>query len=124
MQSLIENVANQLKDEFKDELSLQQGLKRRKFSREFKQRLVSESKSKNIPLTVLADIMGIGASTVSKWQRKTGIISKKEAIKDSLFRRVEIQSEPQVQSFYLESRSGVRVLGLSLSQTAELLRSL
>ena len=128
MRESLENVAEKLKYDYQAELTLPPGGKRRKFSLEFKRRLVSEAECNHISADRLANEMGIGSSTICKWKRELAFTTpKRKQVKKSLFHKLEVQAEPQLNQqpgLYLEGKAGVRVVGLSLVQMAELLRCL
>lgn len=125
-----EEIIEQLKREYAGELAFQAGQRRRKFSSEFKRRLFSEAKSNRISKRTLALGLGISHSTVCNWRREMAPDRSRAGLsRGALFQKLEVEpeAEPHVnrdQAPYLEGKSGVRVVGLSLSQMAELLRCL
>jgi hypothetical protein len=126
--SVAEKIIEQLKKDYAAELTLQTGQKRRRFSASFKYRLFAEANSNHISNKILAKSLGIGRTTLYDWKRQLNQrVNRSHFKKKDLFRKLEIEAEPsfnQGQAPYLEGKLGVRVMGLSLIQMAELLRSL
>jgi hypothetical protein len=130
MNDSIKKFVEQLKNDHKDELLLQAGRKRRRFSKRLKSRLLSESNSSGVSVKVLAEAIGINPDTVRDWKDQVRDTGPRKNIKNSgLFKKLEIDLEPtptvnQTSTHYVEGKFGVRVIGLSLSQMADLLRCL
>ena len=129
MKSSTEVIIEQLRSEYPGELAVRPGCKRRIFSPAFKQRVISEAEVLSVPASAIAIGLGISIPVVSKWKRQLGRgrTSKGKKSSGAMFRKIEVEVEPEyerTQTPYLEGKSGVRALGLSMSQMAELLRCL
>ncbi len=129
MKSSTEEIIVRLKNRFSSELEMRPGQRKRNFSSQFKEQLCSEARSNNISGMRLAKGLGISESAIRHWLQQYELPA---SIKDStkpLFRKFEIASAPEpepepTQAPYMIGKSGVRVMGLSLNQIAELLRCL
>ncbi len=133
MNESVEIIIEKLKREYAEELVLPSSGMKRQFSLAFKRAIVSEIEKNHISANMLANKLGIGGSTICKWKRELGsscVVNKNKA-KRSPFQKLEISTESdwplksqQGQNPYLVGKSGVRIVGLSLNQIAELLRYL
>ena len=127
MKKSIEEVIEQLKLNYGDELILKEGHKRRNFSLEFKRQILFEVKSNGISVRALTEALGLNESSVRNWKRDLRLQSS-GIVKKGVFRRLEFEPEADqripAQSPYIEGKSGVRACGLSVKQIAELLRYL
>ena len=128
MKKSITEVVEHLRREYASDLAFAPGQKQRKFSLEFKQRLLSEASSNGHSDKLVADGLGISLTAVYGWRRQLELSPpKKPREKCERFKKIAIEQEFQVSndlSPYLVTASGVRVVGLSVSQMTELLRGL
>jgi transposase-like protein len=100
--------------------------KKRIFSMELKRSLIQEAAANQVSENELALGLGISLSAVRNWKLQFGL-GRCRGSKKRLFQKLEVEGESQYgegQAAYLEGKSGVRIVGLSLNQMAEILRCL
>ncbi len=133
MNESIEASIEKLRHDYAEELEIPTTGLKRTFSISFKHAVVSQAETRHISVKQLASKLGLGISTITKWKHELGSapVLKKNRQKKNLFQKLQIESEPDSQyqarqdaAPYLEGKSGVRIVGLSLKQMAELLRCL
>lgn len=125
MKTSIEEIAARFKKDYARELEIAEGMSKRRFSLEFKQRFVSECNLNQISVIALANKLGMTESVAIKWRRKfsEGSMPALGFKKKSMFQKIEIEEErSETPLAYIEGKAGVRIFGLSMNQMAELLR--
>jgi transposase-like protein len=115
-----------LKIEFSEDLVVHSSSGKRRFSPQFKKRLLLEVERGNISETLLADALDMSRSLFYRWRRESSSrTGKKSRSTMQAFKKIEIEDEKNAfPVIYLEGKAGVRIVGLSLGQIAEVLRSL
>ena len=118
-------VVSQFKLKHSDALS-EFGKSRRKFSPQFRMELLEALEASKLTQREFAEAIGISLSVISKCRRRLEFKPPTDHDRNGQsFQQIDIEGAPHSRSeLYLESQSGVKVYGLSLSQISDLLRAL